>query len=36
LFGEVSPASPIKPITGPEAAVPSCACPVELLNAFTN
>ena len=35
LFGEVSPASPINPITGPEAAVPSCVCPVELWNAFT-
>ena len=36
LFGEVSPASPINPITGPEADVPSCVCPVELLNEFTN
>ena len=34
LFGDVSPASPINPITGPSAVVPSCAWPVVLLNAF--
>ena len=36
LFGDVSPASPINPITGPSAVVPSCLCPVELLNAANN
>ena len=31
--GVVNPASPINPITGPSAAVPSCLCPELLLNA---
>ena len=36
LSGVVNPASPIKPITGPSAAVPSCLCPVLLLKTFNN
>ena len=34
LRGVVTPASPITPITGPSAAVPSCLCPVWLWKAF--
>ena len=30
LRGVVNPASPITPITGPSADVPSCLCPVSL------
>jgi len=34
--GIVRPASPISPITGPSAAVPSCLCPDVALNAANN
>ena len=36
LSGVTKPASPIRPITGPSAAVPSCLCPEVLLNTFNN
>ena len=34
--GVAKPASPINPITGPSAAVPSCLCPLVTSNAVTN